>query len=82
VARRLLTRSRSYDFVSRYGGEEFLVLLNNYKPQFAEACAEEMRATICNKPIQTVSGPIQVSMRLGLLVCDTSGVRPPGGIAS
>jgi GGDEF domain-containing protein len=31
---------RSYDFVGRYGGEEFLLVLNNCNPQSAEARAE------------------------------------------
>ena len=46
IARRLLSCVRSYDFVGRYGGEEFLLVLNNCKPQFAEARAEEIRAAI------------------------------------
>ena len=29
VARRLLSSVRSYDFAGRYGGEEFLLVLNN-----------------------------------------------------
>jgi two-component system cell cycle response regulator len=32
TAKRLLTSVRSYDFVGRYGGEEFLVVLNNCNP--------------------------------------------------
>src|SRR5713226_2039822 len=35
VARRLLLSVRSYDFVGRYGGEEFLVVLNNCRPDSA-----------------------------------------------
>jgi diguanylate cyclase (GGDEF)-like protein len=40
IARRLLLSIRSYDFVGRYGGEEFLLVLNNCNPQSAEARAE------------------------------------------
>jgi diguanylate cyclase (GGDEF)-like protein len=29
IARRMLASVRSYDFAGRYGGEEFLVVLNN-----------------------------------------------------
>ena len=32
AARRLLGSVRSYDFVGRYGGKEFLVVLNNSTP--------------------------------------------------
>ena len=80
VARRLLSCIRSYDFVGRYGGEEFLIVLNNCKPQFAESRAEEIRRAICTTAIQTNSGPLQISMSLGLLVCETWGVRPVEGL--
>ncbi len=76
IARRLLLRVRSYDFVGRYGGEEFLLILNNCKPQFAEARAEEIRKAMSNSPIQTVSGSLQVTMSFGLLLSDDWGVRP------
>lgn len=76
IARRLLLSIRSYDFVGRYGGEEFLLVLNNCKPEFAEARAEEIRKVISNTPVQTASGALNVTMSLGLLVSNIWGVRP------
>ena len=35
TAKRLLASVQSYDFVGRYGGEEFLVVLNNCNPAYA-----------------------------------------------
>src|ERR1700692_1413954 len=65
IARRLLLSVRSYDFVGRYGGEEFLLVLNNCNPQSAEARAEELRKVVNSRPIQTAIGAVQVSMSLG-----------------
>jgi two-component system cell cycle response regulator len=76
VARRLLLSIRSYDFVGRYGGEEFLLVLNNCKPDFAEARAEDIRKIIGNRPIQTAAGPLQITMSFGLLLSNAWGVRP------
>jgi two-component system, cell cycle response regulator len=76
IARRLLLSIRSYDFVGRYGGEEFLMVLNNCKPQFAEARADEIRKAICGRPIQTEKGALQVTMSFGLLLSHDWGVRP------
>jgi len=76
IARRLILAIRSYDFVGRYGGEEFLMVLNNCKPQFAEARADEIRKTISSRPIQTLKGALQVTMSFGLLLSQDWGVRP------
>ena len=76
IARRLLLCVRSYDFVGRYGGEEFLLILNNCKPQFAEARAEEIRKAVSSHPIHSASGSLQVTMSFGLLLSDDWGVRP------
>ena len=76
IARRLLSSIRSYDLVGRYGGEEFLMVLNNCKPQYAEARAEEIRAAIGSRPVQIASGPLQVTMSFGLLLSQDWGVRP------
>ncbi len=76
VARRLLLSVRSYDFVGRYGGEEFLVVLNNCRPDSAFGRAEEIRKTICTRPIQTDAGPLGVTMSLGVLLSRDWGQRP------
>jgi diguanylate cyclase (GGDEF)-like protein len=76
TAKRLLASVRSYDFVGRYGGEEFLVVLNNCDPAFAFARAEEIRNTIAQRPVQTSTGPLPVTMSLGLLLSHEWGLRP------
>lgn len=68
IARRLLLSIRSYDFVGRYGGEEFLLVLNNCDPKSAGARAEEIRRVVNCRPFQTASGPLNVTISLGLLL--------------
>ncbi len=76
TAKRLLASVRSYDFVGRHGGEEFLVVLNNCNPLFALARAEEIRKAISRKPIPSSCGPVPVTMSLGLLLSQEWGCRP------
>jgi len=72
----LLASVRSYDFVGRYGGEEFLVVLINCKPSHAFARAEEIRKAIAQKPVQASSGAIPITMSFGLLLSHEWGDRP------
>lgn len=67
VARRLLASVRSYDFVGRYGGEEFLIVLNNCDSTQAIARAEEVRKGIAKSPVQTTRGPLPITMCVGVL---------------
>ena len=76
TGRRLLSSVRSYDFVGRYGGEEFLVVLNNCDPAFGFARAEEIRKTIAQHQVQTSVGPVSVTMSLGVLLSQEWGFRP------
>lgn len=65
VAKRMLGAARSYDFVGRYGGEEFLVVLNNCDTSYAFSRAEQVRLAIGNRPVQTSCGPLSITMSLG-----------------
>jgi two-component system cell cycle response regulator len=75
AANRLLGAVRSYDFVGRYGGEEFLVVLNSCDPHFAPGRAEEIRKSISNRVIQTAKGSLTLTMSLGLLLSSEWGPR-------
>jgi diguanylate cyclase (GGDEF)-like protein len=74
TARRLVGSVRSYDFVGRYGGEEFLVVLNNCDAGRALSRAEELRRAVSEKPFRTQSGDLRVTMSAGLLVSKDWGL--------
>ena len=76
VGRRLLGSVRSYDFVGRYGGEEFLLVLNNCAKEKALDRAEEICNAIGGSPLRTTRGPIPISMSLGVSVSAPSDPRP------
>jgi len=76
TAKRLLSSVRSYDFVGRYGGEEFLVVLNNCDPAFGVVRAEQIRKTIAQHPVQTSNGVVPVTMSLGVVLSHEWGGRP------
>ena len=67
AAGRLLRSVRSYDFVGRYGGEEFLVVLTNCDSDNAIERAEELRQAIAGVPVETERGPIPVTISMGVL---------------
>jgi diguanylate cyclase (GGDEF)-like protein len=76
TSRRLLASVRSYDYIGRYGGEEFLVVLSNCEAQHAFARTEQIRKAISGKPMETAAGPLSVTMSLGLLLSKDWGPRP------
>ena len=55
AARRLKGAVRSYDILSRYGGEEFLILMPGCDEASARAQAERLRAAVSDGPIAILS---------------------------
>ncbi len=66
VSRRLHASVRSYDLVGRYGGEEFLVVLNKCEPASAITRAENLRNAIAARPIMAAGKPMTVTMSVGV----------------
>ncbi len=66
VSRRLQNSVRSYDMVGRYGGEEFLVVLNKCEPSHAFVRAEHIRRSIGARNVKTQAGDLKVTVSIGL----------------
>ncbi|HLY61473.1 MAG TPA: GGDEF domain-containing protein [Terriglobia bacterium] len=66
AARRLSSGVRLYDWVGRYGGEEFMVILPGCKVADAVKQAERLRAEISSKPFESSGGLIPVTLSLGV----------------
>jgi two-component system cell cycle response regulator len=80
ASHRLLASVRSYDYIGRYGGEEFLIVLSNCDARHAFARADQIRKAISGKPMQTAAGSLSVTVSLGLLVSKDWGLRPVGEV--
>jgi len=66
VAQRLMDLTRPYDFVGRYGGEEFVVALPGCSLKDGMKRANEFRSAVVGKPILTSVGPIDVTCSFGI----------------
>lgn len=79
VAQRLLQSVRNYDYVGRYGGEEFLIVLTACVPSDLAVTAERMRIYVSEKPVDTDTGPIPVTISIGLAAQHAAGREPIKG---
>ncbi len=66
IAARARTKIRDTDYISRYGGEEFLILLIEQKPDNAKVVAERIRKSVAEQPFATSVGMINVSISAGV----------------
>ncbi len=57
---------RKEDFVSRFGGEEFAIVIRDSAADKVRARIERARATLAGAPVTTVAGPIEVTFSAGL----------------
>jgi diguanylate cyclase (GGDEF)-like protein len=65
VAARIKEVVRSYDFVGRYGGEEFLVVLSDCAKQDVCPSAERIREAIARRPISVDGVEVRVTVSIG-----------------
>jgi diguanylate cyclase (GGDEF)-like protein len=75
VGRRLLGSVRSYDFVGRYGGEEFLLVLNGCDARKAMERGEEIRKAVCSSTIPTTQGPLSITLSVGVIASRGRGLE-------
>jgi diguanylate cyclase (GGDEF)-like protein len=70
VASRVIQVIRSYDFVGRHGGEEFLVVLPGCDRTRALQTAERIRSAVASVPVLANSDEILVTTRIGVTAAD------------
>ncbi|MFH1113475.1 MAG: GGDEF domain-containing protein [Pseudomonadota bacterium] len=71
ASRRLESNVRPYDFVGRFGGEEFVVVVPGCGGQEASGIAERLRLAISQTPMETSEGVFHVTLSLGVTVVDS-----------
>jgi diguanylate cyclase (GGDEF)-like protein/PAS domain S-box-containing protein len=62
----LKSNLRPYDFLGRFGGEEFLVITPGIKENDVRLVYDRLRAAIANNPIPTKSGELSITLSLGV----------------
>ena len=65
VAQRLARSVRSYDWVGRYGGEEFLVIVSDCPREAIAKYADRLRLAVAATPVSTEIGEIQIATSVG-----------------
>jgi diguanylate cyclase (GGDEF)-like protein len=66
ASRRMLAQVRDYDYIGRYGGEEFLFVLPGCDRDSALELAERIRLSICGECMDIPDGMIPVTISLGV----------------
>jgi eukaryotic-like serine/threonine-protein kinase len=66
VAGRLAAQARRTDLLGRYGGEEFVLLLPDTATRTCRDLAERLRAGVADVQVQTRSGPLTVTVSVGI----------------
>lgn len=75
VVRRMQNAVRSYDFVGRYGGEEFLIVLPGCDLSRARDTAERVRSAVACKPVLADGFDLPVTVSIGVAVADSAATK-------
>jgi diguanylate cyclase (GGDEF)-like protein len=70
AAGKMHAEMRPYDYIGRYGGEEFLVILPECSMESAAAFAERLRLSVSIDSIDTPKAMIPVTISLGVATSD------------
>lgn len=77
LAARMHSSLRPYDFVGRYGGEEFIIVSPSCSPAETEEVAERLRRAVSSVPVQVGEINIKSTISLGATVAGPSASIGP-----
>jgi diguanylate cyclase (GGDEF)-like protein len=78
----LKSQLRQYDFIGRYGGEEFLVVLPGCNLEMAMPIAERLRSIVPAEPSGPEASQASVTVSIGVASTDVFGIKPDPLIAA
>ena len=66
ISQKLLNLTRPVDFVGRYGGDEFLIVLNNCNAEGVFQLAERIRITVEEDLLKVLGNEVDITMSFGV----------------
>ena len=72
VAKTIKEAFRSNDFVSRYGGEEFAIIIKRIDMHYIQDICERLRASVEAMDIKIDNGTVPISISIGIAFCNQS----------
>ena len=81
LGRQCMSVIRSTDLSCRFGGEEFVILLPESKPEIAWEVAERLRREIANMTTSTNKGVVSVTISIGITFLDNCDEQDDSRIA-
>ena len=73
IARRLRSSLRVYDWIGRYGGEEFLLVLPGCDLENAMARGNELREVVAGTPVVALDAEKSITVSMGVAVSECVG---------
>jgi diguanylate cyclase (GGDEF)-like protein len=80
VAKTLRSCVRPYDAIGRYGGEEFLIVLGKCDGDAVTETAERIRGRVARCEVPTPTGPISLTLSLGVIALDRADATDAAGL--
>ena len=77
VADRLSRGVRDYNRVGRYGGEEFLIILDGEDAEAAEKIAERLRSSVSDEVLEDIGQRIQLTISVGVAMVRNAAELDP-----
>jgi diguanylate cyclase (GGDEF)-like protein len=75
IACRMQASLRPYDFLGRYGGEEFLILVPDCSPRAVCEVAERIREGVCRQPVVSRDNEIAVTLSVGVATASPTTIE-------
>jgi diguanylate cyclase (GGDEF)-like protein len=76
AANAMRSQLRQYDFIGRYGGEEFLIVLPGCELPHARAIAERLRILVAATPVHHENLDLHVTVSVGIAWTGGAGLDP------